>query len=311
MPEVSILVNCLNEARYLGDALDSAFAQTFDDWEIVLWDNASTDDSWEIAASYGDKVRCFRSETTIPLSHARNKALAHTQGKYLAILDADDLWLPEKLEQQLALFEANPDVGMTFCDSMLFDEGGDRTTFFKASKPHRGNVFGPLLVRNFISSSAMMFRREALDKLDCAFDERYTRVADYELSLRMAFHYPADYIEAPLSRCRIYGISTKPWKAGWIPRAVEAKLALDNLVETYPEIPERYSTQLKLSYRQLDYVNGMNDWENGNASGARRYLSRHLSNKKFAFVYLCSFVMTHAWFNVLRAFYRNKLAPRL
>ena len=95
-PAVSVIMNCLNAEPYLREAIDSVVAQTYPDWEIIFWDNASRDASGAIAKSYGERVRYFRGETTVPLGEARNLAIAEAKGRYLAILDCDDVWLPEK-----------------------------------------------------------------------------------------------------------------------------------------------------------------------------------------------------------------------
>ncbi|MCD7983653.1 MAG: glycosyltransferase, partial [Desulfovibrio sp.] len=112
VPAVSVIMNCLNSARDLRAALDSLMAQSFEDFEVIFWDNGSTDDSPAIARSYGPRLRYFRGEKTVPLGAARNLALAQARGRYLAFLDCDDLWRPQKLEKQVALFEANERVGL-------------------------------------------------------------------------------------------------------------------------------------------------------------------------------------------------------
>ena len=114
MPKVSVIMNCLNGKRYLRKAIDSVFAQTFDDWEIIFWDNASTDESGEIAKSYRGRLRYFRSERTYSLGKARNLAFAQARGDLIAILDVDDVWLPNKLEKQVDLFNRNPQLCMVF-----------------------------------------------------------------------------------------------------------------------------------------------------------------------------------------------------
>jgi len=96
-PTVSILMNCLNGARYLREALDSVFAQTYTDWEILFWDDASTDESAKIAKSYGRKLRYFRGLGGMPLGYSRNCGLEKARGEYLAFLDCDDVWLPTHL----------------------------------------------------------------------------------------------------------------------------------------------------------------------------------------------------------------------
>jgi len=204
MPEVSVIINCLNGEMYVRETIDSVFAQTFDDWEIIFWDNASTDRTGEIATSYGEKLRYFRAEETTQLGMARSLAVQQARGDYIAILDSDDVWLPEKLERQLALFRSDPSLGLVYCDSSYFDDSGDHFRTFQSGRPKRGYVFGDLLAANFIFTSTMVFRKKALDQLDCVFDERYARVQDYDLTLRMAYSFPIDYVNEPLSRWRMY-----------------------------------------------------------------------------------------------------------
>ena len=108
-PTVSILMNCLNGARYLREALDSVTAQTFTDWEVIFWDSNSTDASVAIAKSYGPKIRIFRGPI-VSLGMARNWALANARGTYLAILDCDDVWPPTHLATLLGMRPLDPAV---------------------------------------------------------------------------------------------------------------------------------------------------------------------------------------------------------
>ena len=124
-PTVSIIMNCLNGERYLRQAIDSVFNQTYKDWEIIFWDNGSTDTSAEIAKSYGERVRYFRSKKTYPLGKARNLCMAKSEAEYIAFLDCDDIWLPQKLEKQIPLFEKDPEVALVFSDAIYFNESGD------------------------------------------------------------------------------------------------------------------------------------------------------------------------------------------
>ena len=112
MPKVTVIMNCYNSAEHLREAMDSVFRQSWPDWEIVFWDNCSTDDSAAIAQSYGEKVRYFLAEKTVPLGAARNLAIAKAEGSLLAFLDCDDEWLSTKLEKQVMLFNANPRLGL-------------------------------------------------------------------------------------------------------------------------------------------------------------------------------------------------------
>lgn len=310
MPTVSIIINCYNEASYVRETLDSVMAQTFDDWEVIFWDNASSDGSGDIARSFGDRVRCFRNETQTTLCLARNQALEECQGEFIALLDADDIWLPTKLEHQVELFRANAEVGMTFCDSLYFDDGGDRYPLFKLVPPHRGMVFGKLLTSNFIFTSTMMFRKAALDQLDFAFDARYIRVMDYDLSLRMALNFPVDYVDEPLCKWRMNDWGDKAWKKDLIPRHVELRQEMNNLMEMYPDLNTQYGTELQAFDKILDYQVGMTAWHDGDRKEASRSFARHLNTRKFAMAYLLTHFIPHRYYDAARRFYRNQITSR-
>lgn len=305
MPEVSIIVNCFNEADYLRETLDSVISQTFTDWEVCFFDNGSSDGSGGIAASYGEKVQCARSEVTLPLGQARSKAYQMASGKYIALLDADDVWMPTKLEKQVQLFRSNPELGMTFCDSIYFDRIGDRYRLFTLTPPHRGRIFGPLMTANFIFSSAMMFKQEALQELGCAFDERYSRVADFDLTLRMSYQYPVDYVDEALCKWRINDWTDKAWKKNLVPRTVELNIAMDNLVAKYPDIPKHYGGELKAFYKMLAYQEGMTAWHDGQVSEARQHFAPYWKTKKYAFAYLCTLLLPYSFFYRAKTMYRN------
>ena len=106
MPTYSVIMNCLNGEKFLRQAIDSLFKQTFQDWELIFFDSGSYDNSVEIASSYGNKVKIFTIEAPIPLGAARQEAIDKAEGNFLAFLDVDDLWLPEKLELQYELMKS-------------------------------------------------------------------------------------------------------------------------------------------------------------------------------------------------------------
>ena len=105
-PLVSIIMNCFNGDKYLKEAIDSIYAQSFDNWEIIFWDNGSTDNSASIAKSYDERLKYFFVENTAPLGKARNLALKEAKGDYVAFLDCDDVYLPDKISIQLTEMQA-------------------------------------------------------------------------------------------------------------------------------------------------------------------------------------------------------------
>ena len=307
MPEISVIINCFNGEKYLSEAIDSVFAQTFDDWEIVFWDNASTDGTAEIAKSYGERLRYFRSETFVNLARARNWAFEKSRGNYVAILDSDDIWLPQKLERQLELFQADESLGMVICDCTCFDSQGERYRVFQVNKPSRGQAFGAYLSNEFIPfPSVTMFRKEALARLDYVFDDRYGRVQDYDLCLRMTYNFTIDYVDEPLCKWRMHEDTPewRAWKSSWGVRAFEWKEVIENLLAAHPDIETKYPTELQFLYKELYYQLGVTAWQMGNSAEARSYLARRLTNKRALFVYLCTFFMSNKYFNRLKGVFK-------
>jgi glycosyltransferase involved in cell wall biosynthesis len=202
-------MNCRNCARYLPEALDSVRQQTFKDYEIILWDNQSTDNSGEIAQSYGKPLKYFRGEEYLPLGAARNKAIEQAAGKYIAFLDCDDIWLPEKLEKQVALLESKKELGLVYSDCYVIDSAGtarEKTYFYNYKKPFRGMAFKELFQANPIPLLTAIITREAFNKVG-VFNPKYEIAEEYDLWLRIAEYYPIDFIKQSLAKCRVHSES--------------------------------------------------------------------------------------------------------
>ena len=125
-PLVSIIMNCYNSGRFLKEAIDSVYAQTYSNWEIIFWDNASTDNSSDIAQKYDDRLKYYRNSKTTEIGEARNLALSKVSGNYLAFLDCDDLWMPNKLNLQVDLLENNFDSKFCYGGVHYIDEYGKK-----------------------------------------------------------------------------------------------------------------------------------------------------------------------------------------
>ena len=199
-------MNCLNGEEYLREAIDSVVAQTYPDWEIIFWDNASRDASGAIAKSYGERVRYFRGETTVPLGEARNLAIAQAGGRHLAILDCDDVWLPEKLERQVPLLERDQSLGLVFSDCHFIDPSGEfQGTFFQRVPPPAGDPYLALLAGpNFIPGPTVLMRADMVRKAG-GYNSSYRYVESYELFVRLARASRVAHIKEPLARYRIHG----------------------------------------------------------------------------------------------------------
>lgn len=289
MPRVSVVMNCYNGQRYLRQAMDSVFAQTYADWEIVFWDNASTDESPAIARSYGQKVRYFRSPATTSLGEARNRAFAEARGEYVAMLDVDDLWLPEKLASQVPLLDADPSVGLAYCGALLFDDQGAEQVFFEAQPPCRGRCFADLLRRNFICTGTMLFRKSALEGISPLFEPDLTMMADYYLTLKMAGSWSLDFATGAFVRHRLHGGSESSRK--WHLFATETRLLLSRLRKDLPEVAASHAAAIAAAEQAVDLQRALDAWIMGDASGARAvvrpYFGRTLAH---TIVFLASWI---------------------
>lgn len=289
MPRVSVVMNCYNGARYLRQAIDSVFAQTFRDFEIVFWDNASTDDSAAIAQSYGERLRYFKSPTNTSLGEARNRAFAEARGEYVAMLDVDDLWLPEKLERQIPLLDADPDVGLAYCGAVLFDASGAEQVFAKVQPPSRGRCFGDLLAGNFICTGTMLFRKSALEGLSPLFEPDMTMVMDYFLTLRLAARWSLDHVPDSLVRYRVHPGSESSRK--WHLFSAESRLMLDRLATDLPEVAAAHAAGFAAARQAVDLQCALDAWVRGELDASRRaarpYLGRTLPH---SLVFLASWL---------------------
>lgn len=278
VPEVSIIMNCLNGEKYLRESLDSVFVQTYDDWEIIFWEDVdSSDNSRDIAKSYGNKLRYFKSDQKLPLYGSRNMAIQKARGRHIAILDCDDIWLPDKLELQVPLLERNPEVGLVFSDCLIFNANGKEKRFFKIVNPVRGMVLSRLLVSNFINTQTVVIRRAALNSIEGPFDGRLHMSGDYDAYLRLSHKWMFDYIDKPLARYRVHANSMTT-NEGRRLLASEIRLTIDTLKKTIPDFEVLYSRAHRLMKRRSDIHLSLIQWERRNNKQAREGISVYIKN---------------------------------
>jgi len=208
-PCVSVVIATYNYGRFLGRALDSVLTQTFSDYEVIVVDDGSTDDTPSVIKPYleGHPISYHRVEH-IGVSAAKNHGMRQVRGRYVAFLDSDDQWAAEKLERQLSLFGSDPTTGLVYTRRMVIDPE-DRFLRVDQGQLHRGNVLNQLFLNNFVCYSSAMVRREVLNKVGL-LDESIVIPSDFDLWLRIALHYRFDYLDEPLTLYREHpGISRK------------------------------------------------------------------------------------------------------
>ncbi len=195
MPTVSVIIPTYNRAAFVTEAIDSVLAQTFRDVELIVVDDGSTDDTRDRLAAYGERIRLVCEENH-GVSHARNVGIRAARGEYIALLDSDDLWLPKKLETQVAVMNAQPDLQLCHTEE-IWIRRGVRVNQMKKHQKHGGYIFPNCLPFCVISPSSVMIRRALFDDVGY-FDESLPACEDYDLWLRITKIYPVYFIETPL-----------------------------------------------------------------------------------------------------------------
>jgi glycosyltransferase involved in cell wall biosynthesis len=207
MPAVSIIVNVCNGAATLDEALQSAISQTFQDWEMVVWDDCSSDASASIVKSFTDpRLRYFLAPQPTPLGQAREAAIREARGEWLAFLDQDDIWLPRKLEAQLKLADS-PRVGLIYGRSLAFRANGstrDNDYFHEFMPLPEGDIVEELLGRGcFIAMSSAVLRRSFVLAAASIPDEIHM-TPDYFLYLSVCSHHEARAVQEVVCRNRVH-----------------------------------------------------------------------------------------------------------
>lgn len=269
MPRVSVIVPSYNCARYLGRAIDSASEQTYKDYEIVLVDDGSTDDTKDVAMRYGKKVTYLYQQNQ-GLSAARNQGISKASGELLAYLDADDMWYPEKLERQVAFLDAHQECGIVHSEMSIINEQDEvlHVRFYEETQRSvpQGYCLRQLLMRCHIQPVTVVERRNVFDLVG-GFEKQLLVAQDYLHWIMIAAEGQAiGYLVEPLGKYR--------WRAGSLienrPRLLEDYVRICDILLHEKPIASRhgaecadilrarsYKVQRELAY--LDRIQGRNE----------------------------------------------------
>ena len=192
---VSVIIPTYNRGWIIKEAIDSVLSQDYRDFELIVVDDGSTDNTDDILNSYREDIIVFRQKNQ-GVSAARNRGLAEASGRFIAFLDSDDLWLPQKLSRQVEFFNKNPDAQICQTEETWIRKGV-RVNPKKRHKKPWGMIFEPSLALCLVSPSAVMIRRSLFEKVG-GFDETLPACEDYDLWLRISCRYPVYLIDTPL-----------------------------------------------------------------------------------------------------------------
>jgi glycosyltransferase involved in cell wall biosynthesis len=215
-PWVSIVVPTFDRVEYLRPALDSVFAQTWTDWELIIADDGSGEDLRAYLRDLGSRPRVkvlWLEHRGVPAA-VRNAAIREAMGTHVAFLDSDDLWAPRKLERQLALLAARPECGWSYTAFRQVDRRGAPLAeeAMRRFIPHQGDIFEPLIFHTAeLRTPSVMVTRPLLLEVG-GFDERMRSGEDYDLWMRLALRSPVALVDEPLVDVRRHELNhSRDW----------------------------------------------------------------------------------------------------
>jgi glycosyltransferase involved in cell wall biosynthesis len=266
-PLVTALIPAYNAAATIRRAVDSVLAQTYSDYEIIVVDDGSRDATADILANeYGDRVRLLRLPKNQGESAATNEGIARARGELIAFLDADDEWLPDKLEKQVAVLRRNPDAVMVSCGCRFLDAAGNVVREFglPPASLDRNEVWRLLLARTCIAKPCVLARRSAL--LDAGpFDTSLAIAEDQDMWIRLATIAPVEFVPEFLttvhdtagSLTKVYARKMDRYVLPMVRRHVERQRHRLSAGEVRRILAERYAAVGRNLYRAGAHLRGM------------------------------------------------------
>lgn len=203
-PKVSVIIPTYNSAHFIIEAVDSVLAQTFTDFEILVIDDGSKDNTKEVLAEkYGDSIQYFYKENG-GVSKARNFGIEKAKGKYVAFLDSDDAWIPEKLEKQIVALEQNPDKKACYASFYLCDEKLNPLEINQSERKSDA-LTDLLLIGNVVATPSTVIAEKEIFQQVGGFDHELSQCADWEMWIRIATKTEFIYVDEPLLKYRQHG----------------------------------------------------------------------------------------------------------
>ncbi len=270
---VSIILNCYNGEKYLQQALNSIEKQSYKNWELIFWDNRSTDNSKNILKSFKNKkFKYYYSKKHTSLYEARNLAIKKCRGKFISFIDADDLWERNKLKKQVELFLRNKRVSLIYSNLWIQNENlKKRKLYWKKDLPS-GSIYKKIIKEYCIGIITVMIKRNILPNKN-TFNSKYSIIGDFDLFIRLAKKNKFMAVQAPLATYRIHGDN----------------LSLKNRMKEIDELKHwlknnKYKLQLfekKFIQNKIDFRNFLRLKLKGNfIESLRLFLNKPFLNKK-------------------------------
>ena len=202
-PLVSVIINCFNGQNFLSKAIESVLDQNYKNWEIVFFDNNSTDNSSLILKNYKDKrIKYFKSKNKLSLYRARNLAIKKAKGTLISFLDVDDWWLKSKLNKQVKFFIKNKNTSVLYSNIYVCDEKKNSKSIYIKKKNNNKNLTQKLVDKFEMPILSTMIKKNIFNQIK--FDNRFTIIGDLDFFARLSLIENISFISEPLACYRIH-----------------------------------------------------------------------------------------------------------
>ena len=200
---VSIIVNCHNGEKYLENCLKSIFSQTHKDWEIIFWDNFSTDNSKKILEKFSDKrIKYFHANKFTSLYEARNLAIEKAEGEYISFLDTDDLWINDKIEKQIHFLQKNKQFKIVYSNYYVLEENKNKKYIQHKKSLPSGSITQKLLDYYSLGILTVFLETSLFQKYK--FKKNYNVIGDFDFFINLSENFEIASIQEPLAFYRVH-----------------------------------------------------------------------------------------------------------
>ena len=268
MPLVTVILPTWNRVKLLSRSVDSVLSQTFKDYELIIVDDGSTDSTHEFLNLFYDKIRTFIFDRNHGVSKARNFAISNSSSDWIAFLDSDDYWHPEKLQKQIDLTKIVDQCPIHFTDE-IWIRNGVKVNPKKKHQKKDGWIFQPSLELCLISPSSVILKRELLERHGM-FDETLPVCEDYDLWLRLTFRYKVALLNQKLMT-RYGGHADQLSKSDWgmdryrvksIKKVLDTENLLSNDIAAAKKVLKKKCKILVNGFQKRENINDADYYEN-------------------------------------------------
>ncbi len=274
-PAVSVIIPTYNRANFLKKSIQSVISQTVPDLEIIVINNYSVDNTLEVVSSFNDsRIKIINFKNSGIIAKSRNQGIMCSAGRYIAFLDDDDLWCPDKLELQIKYLESHPEFDVVYSNALIIDEKGNKKSLLINPKhAKKGKIFFDLLNENFVPILTVLMRRTVFESTGLLNEEPSMRaVEDYEYWMRIALKFGFGYIDKPLAMYRIHSMSISKASSVALLRQNVLQRLLDNC-----DVPEKFYNKIICNIERLNFSASVYHWSVSDQINAKKYAKRYIS----------------------------------